>query len=171
MVTRMIVVVAALAGSAAAKGPAKGPAKSVKPTAAQALEVATKWADALESSEARPLTADAFTALVSDDGPESRPCPTATATDDAAIAKALDCAREHARFTHELKALASQKKNVPYLVMWKKQIAAAMKTATLVYNHGECAGQGDDAAIAVVLDKAGAPKVSAIYYASIFCGE
>lgn len=158
------VVLVALAGSAAAKG-------VKKPTAAQAVQTATKWAEQLEAGEARPLTADSFVARLSIDGPEPNPCAKISSKQDDAIGKLLDCVREHAPFGRELVAVKSLTRNVPYLSMFKKQLTAAMTTATLVYKHGECAGQGDDVAIAVSFDKDGVPKVSAVFYASVFCGE
>src|SRR5687767_11991858 len=119
----VVVILVALVGSAAAKG-------VKKPTPAQAIETATSWAAKLEVGESRPLTAAAFTALISVDGPDSAPCSKATAKDEAAITKSLDCVREHAPIGTELAVVKTLKKSVPYLSMWNKQLTAAMKTST-----------------------------------------
>src|SRR3954469_14618747 len=101
-----MMILAALAAPAAAA--------PKKPTAAQAVEVATTWAKALEGEEAQPLTADTFTAFVSDDMLiDIKPCSKAPAKTKAAVAKSLECVKAQARFSGALKPVKAWKKNVP----------------------------------------------------------
>ena len=151
------------AGTAAAGGPAK-------PTADQAKKAAEAWLE--DIAAAAPLTGVPFYSAAIGDGETTCKAETTKAATD--LPKRLACLAK-AVTSDDLSPWSKKAaKQLPSpLKAQKKKIAELEKTATLVHNHSECAGQGSDLIVAVALDGGDkpVPKVVAVLYQSIFCGE
>ena len=157
-------------------------ASAGKPTAEQATKTIEAWLEAVEpSSEDVPkldaalaLTGATLFSFVADDSGDG--CKATSSTTPVARVVALACVRKYLRGTESLVAWPKKypKLNAGPLRTHKKRIAALAKTATLLYQHDQCAGQGGDTIIAVVMEKKDdveTPKVAAVFVQDVFCGE
>jgi hypothetical protein len=152
-----------LAGGTALAGPAK-------PTVEQATKTAEAWLDDIEGSA--PLTGVPFYSVAV--GGVDEACPAQMTKAAADLPKRLRCLAKAvtADDLSPWSKKAAARLPAP-LKAQKKKIAQLEKTATLVHNHSECAGEGSDLIVAVALEGGDkpVPKVVAVLYQSIFCGE
>jgi hypothetical protein len=156
----VVLAIVVLAGSAAAK--------PAKPTAEQAKATAEKWLESV--SEAAPLTGLPLFSVADADGPDAG-CAAATTKTAAELPKRLDCLAKAVTGTEVVAWTKKDAKKLQgALRNYRKKISELEKTAVIVHKHEECAGQGADLVMAVALDK-DTPKVVAVLYASVFCGE
>ena len=158
-----VITLILLAGNAFA-----GPAK---PSPEQAKKAAQAWLE--DIAAAAPLTGLPFYSVATGDMVDSS-CEAQTAKTAADVAKRLPCLAK-AVTGDDLKPWSKKAaKQLPApLKAQKKKLVELEKTATLVHNHSECAGQGSDLIVAVALEPGDKPvaKVVAVLYQSIFCGE
>jgi hypothetical protein len=176
-----LTLTAACATVAAADRPAEKPVArpaadrlaADRPTAAQAMQAAQAWLDALDGDKATaaaPHTASSLFGVAY--GLTGKPCAETTATSPAAVGKLLACLQEEVSATSDLKPWkqGGPAGFGPLLKMQRRKITALERTSTLVYMHEKCVGEGRDVIIAVALEK-GKPKVSAALSSHWSCGE
>ena len=159
----MAVTILMLAAGSAIAGPAK-------PTVEQATKAARAWLD--DIAAAAPLTGVPFYSGAVGDGDTT--CPLQTTKTAADLPKRLSCLAKAVTVDDLAPWSKKAAKQLPApLKAQKKKIAELEKTATLVHNHSECAGEGSDLIVAVALEPGDKPvaKVVAVLYQSIFCGE
>jgi hypothetical protein len=169
--------IALVVGVLVAAAPAARAGKP-KPSAAEAKQAAQAWIDAMELGEdtdiirnPAKLTASPFFSIARDDDSDAA-CPESTASDPAAIRKALDCLRQKVHKDGTLRAWTAKRAKANGLAhIYKKQLAALARTATLVVLDQDCEGTFNEVILATVKDDAAAVKVSAALSMHGACGE
>lgn len=146
-------------------------AAPAKPTIEQAKKTAEAWLE--DITAAAPLTQLPFYSVATGDSVDQA-CEAQTAKTASDLTKRLACLAK-AVTVDELSPWSKKAaKQLPApLKAQKKKITELEKIATIVHHHSECAGQGSDLIVAVALDSGDkpAPKVVAVLYQGLFCGE
>lgn len=152
--------------------------KVAKPTAAEAAKTAAAWFEAGDGSDdLKPvlaLTASTFLGSADSENDSDVPaCKLASVTKPAEREALVKCMTKHHFDRPETWSSWSAKIAKRSLVAIKRQKAKLdklAKTSTVLSVHPSCAGSESQLVVAVVMEN-GAPKVNAVLYEDIFCGE
>lgn len=135
-----------------------------KPTKDQAVKTAEQWLESI--ADAAPVTGLPLLSFAE----ATETCAEATTKTAAELPKRLECLAKVVTGSEVVPWSTKLAKKMLGLRTFKKKIARLEKSATIVMHHEQCVGEGSELVMAVALDKE-TPKVVAVLYQSVFCGE